>query len=378
MPNRIKHDPSIQICPDYSGEEFTVIHATAASHRGVSDQSIAEELSCAWSVRNDAAKAAWAAQQAEDRAQQGNNDGTAIPDTTNTTVDRKKATLAPFDPSHAAPDFLCPALRLLQLTNSRLSNTSSSEDVLVLRPITAHKLSKAAIANDKLSWQQMEMGFTGMLAEMESVGWDTQHHGVLTNLFWNLTNHEYCSRPHSETVLITYQAQIRRHWHDTLKHSEGYNITTINDRLLVAIMEEYLTKLSSPTSAPYQFHHSGAPAPAPAPSPTALAPALHPRWACAAPPSLPASHLHPHPRLTTPSFNRTIPTSSEGHDSRRGSHRYSQQAPPHACNRSASPSPTSHLRGREHIFNRAQPPATCQSAPSASAGNLTMFTTARQ
>ncbi|KZT18306.1 hypothetical protein NEOLEDRAFT_1065920 [Neolentinus lepideus HHB14362 ss-1] len=284
MPDRIEHDPSLQICPDYSGEEFAVIRAAAASHRGVSEQSIAEELSRAWSVRNDAAKAAWAAQQAEDRAQQGNNDGAAIPDTANTTADRKKATLAPFDPSRVAPDFLRPrpsafathkleafeyielwyfttegCLDALSSARSTADNTfglATEEDVLALRPIAAHKPSKAAIADDKLSWRQMEMGFTGMLAEMESAGWDTQHHGALANLFWNLTNHEYRSRPHGETALITYQARIRRHWHDTLKRGEGYNIATINDRLLAAIMDEVWDKYRMEAMSTYVPLHS--------------------------------------------------------------------------------------------------------------------------
>ncbi|EPQ50081.1 hypothetical protein GLOTRDRAFT_25457, partial [Gloeophyllum trabeum ATCC 11539] len=262
---RIDRDPSLQVCPDFSSDDYAAIRTAAARDRNVSDADIARELTEAWTARNDAAKAAWAAQQEADHPQGGNPDNPP-----SLATDRKKPALAPFDPDLAAPDHLRPrpsafaihklenfeyvelwyftqdrcldALSSSHSTGDHTFGLASEEDVLALRPIAAYKPSKAVVADDKLSWRQMEMGFSSMLTEMEATQWSEAHRTALANFYWNLTNHPYRTRPYGETALITYQARVRRHWHDSLKQGKGYNISGVNNNLLSSINDEVWDK----------------------------------------------------------------------------------------------------------------------------------------
>ena len=61
---------------------------------------------------------------------------------------------------------------------------------------------------------------------------------ALASLWLNLENHEYRFMPQGERILLTYQAWVRKEWHDSLKMDKGFNIGLLNKTLLKAIAEE--------------------------------------------------------------------------------------------------------------------------------------------
>lgn len=128
---------------------------------------------------------------------------------------------------------------------------TQSEDTLGLtkvdglvsfKPMSALKASKDAIQDSELSWRQMEIAKTTLIQHITKSGWIEKAITALAQFFMNLEVHPYRQRAYGELALISYQARVRRDWHDQLKLGNGFNIAIINETLLQSIHREIMDK----------------------------------------------------------------------------------------------------------------------------------------
>ncbi|KAF8885049.1 hypothetical protein CPB84DRAFT_1850464 [Gymnopilus junonius] len=81
----------------------------------------------------------------------------------------------------------------------------------------------------------MSMVKINLLQCTEETGWPQDHIIALATFYLNLENHPKHQEPDGDTVLLAYQAQVRREWHIQLKRTTGepaFDISTINDDLV--------------------------------------------------------------------------------------------------------------------------------------------------
>lgn len=112
------------------------------------------------------------------------------------------------------------------------------DDLVALKPVTAFKASKNAIPDADLTWRQMNIGKNTMLRYMETCDWPRKHIESFARFYLHLELDPMRSRPNGERVLLTYQAKVRRQWHDDLSRGQGFNIAQINHTLLASVAEE--------------------------------------------------------------------------------------------------------------------------------------------
>jgi hypothetical protein len=110
---------------------------------------------------------------------------------------------------------------------------------VALKPVASFKASKNVIKDKDLSWRQMSMGKNSMLHHMNKLGWPEKHVNALAHFYFILEDHPMRLRPDGDKVLITFQAVVRREWHDALDRNEGFNIAKINPDTLRAVADEF-------------------------------------------------------------------------------------------------------------------------------------------
>jgi len=115
---------------------------------------------------------------------------------------------------------------------------TKQDDMVQLRSISSIKASKNVVQDAELSWRQMSMGKTTLLANLPNANWPAKHVNALTEFFLQLEMHPVRNRPHGEKILILYQARARREWHDKLKLKQAFNVALINNGLLRSISDE--------------------------------------------------------------------------------------------------------------------------------------------
>jgi hypothetical protein len=107
-----------------------------------------------------------------------------------------------------------------------------------LKPIASFKASRNALRDIDLTWRQMTMGKNGMLHQMTATGWTQAHINSLAHFFAGLDLNTYRNRANGEQILLTYQARVRREWHDALKRDQAFDISILNETLLRSIADE--------------------------------------------------------------------------------------------------------------------------------------------
>ncbi|KAF8811032.1 hypothetical protein BYT27DRAFT_7073606, partial [Phlegmacium glaucopus] len=114
--------------------------------------------------------------------------------------------------------------------------------VIALKPIASFKASKHIIKDRDLTWRQMIMGKNAMIHQMNKLGWPEKHVNALALFYLKLEDHPMRLRPNGDEILITFQAAVRREWHDALDRKEGFNITNINEATIRATADEFHDK----------------------------------------------------------------------------------------------------------------------------------------
>jgi hypothetical protein len=73
---------------------------------------------------------------------------------------------------------------------------------------------------------------------MTATGWTQAHINSLAHFFVGLDLNTYWNRANGEQILLTYQARVRREWHDALKRDQAFDISILNETLLWSITDE--------------------------------------------------------------------------------------------------------------------------------------------
>ncbi|KAG1728859.1 uncharacterized protein EDB91DRAFT_1253287 [Suillus paluster] len=124
------------------------------------------------------------------------------------------------------------------------------DDQLTIRPASAFKASKAALADHELPFSVFLRAKNMFLVQISQAKWPQTHVDTLSLFFWCLENHAI--RNHSDIgdmVILNYASRVRHDWHDCLKRDEGFNIGNLNETLLRTISEELWDKVRSRTLA---------------------------------------------------------------------------------------------------------------------------------
>ncbi|KAG1838659.1 hypothetical protein C8R48DRAFT_680024 [Suillus tomentosus] len=193
-----------------------------------------------------------------------------------TEAEKKKPKMNGFDKASSIGDFLnpCPAQYAIQkLTNFeyvelwyfppegckdalRSSHSIAENDLsftrvddqLALRPSSAFKASKAAIADHELMFSIFLRAKNLFLVQISKAKWPQSHIDALSLFFWHLENHSIRNNSDiRDMVILTYTSRVRQDWHDRLKRDEGFNIGNINENLIRTINEELWDKIRSRT-----------------------------------------------------------------------------------------------------------------------------------
>ena len=118
---------------------------------------------------------------------------------------------------------------------------TKSDDTLLLKPMASHKPSSKVVPDEDLTWRQMSIAKASLLHHMAQTGWPEQHIYALAEFFLNLESHPTRLQTDGDTVLLHYQAQVRREWHEALKSTSdepAFDISVINNRRVEAIGAE--------------------------------------------------------------------------------------------------------------------------------------------
>ena len=276
---RILENPGLERCPDFMSPAFENLVETISVARLLPVQDIARELADAWKVTNDHQKAAWAVQEQEDLEAQDNAEQLAEEERENLRVQqqqleeaerreakKKKPKIGDFDENKVVGDAIGrrPAafainklesldyVELWYFTPEGCAEASENQravaeeaygltkvdNFMALRPIAAFKASRNVIRDMDLTWRQMTMAKNALLQQMTKAKWPEKHVRALALFFLNLELHDQRLLPNGEHVLLIYQAKVRKDWHESLRHEEGFNIATINEVLVKAMADQ--------------------------------------------------------------------------------------------------------------------------------------------
>ena len=112
------------------------------------------------------------------------------------------------------------------------------DDLVTLKLVASFKASWNVIPDTDLTWRQMNVGKNAMLRFMDLCDWPQKHVQSFTHFYFNIEVDPMRSWPNREKILITYQAKVRRQWHNDIARGQGFNIAPINQKLLSTVAEE--------------------------------------------------------------------------------------------------------------------------------------------
>ena len=282
MDNRILHDPHLEAVPDHAGPHYNALR-NALTNNGMTPEEAIQALNDSWNLNHDARVQAWDLQVAEDEAaleaqrqvlQQEAEAQAAqeqlLREAEKAEAKKKKPKMKDFDDAITVSNFIAPrpaqyALRRIeefeyvelwyftpegcadatqrQLTqHDNTSGLTKVDDIVTLKSVSSLKASRNVVPDAELSFRQMSMAKNAFLPLMTKYQWSAKSVATFTQLFTQLELHHYRQREFGERALITYQAQVRREWHDQLKLGSAFNVGIINEDLLHGIFKELVDK----------------------------------------------------------------------------------------------------------------------------------------
>jgi hypothetical protein len=269
----MERDPGLETRPDFTSPHYDPLRALIVNTGATEEQAITQ-LTNAWNQENQARKETWdrqveedqqAANEAERQAREQEQDELA---TARREREKKRPKINDFDLNSSVGSYITPrpstyAINKLEnfdyvelfyftregcldaLNNQRTEaddayGLSKIGDLVSFRSISAVRASKNAIQDIDLTWTQMTYAKTSYLQHLDKAGWPPKHIDALAHFFIALEASPFRGRSHGEKILITYQARVRRHWHDRLKQEGdgGFNIAIIDLSLLETISNE--------------------------------------------------------------------------------------------------------------------------------------------
>ena len=282
MDGEIIHNPHLEVIPDHAGPHYDVLR-NLLMQNGMTPEEAVQALNNSWTqshaarvqawdqqVENEAAAAAAMAQQQQQPEQQPEQQAPLDPPPQGAEAEKKKLKMKDFDDATTVGNYIAPrpaqyALRRLedfeyvelwyftpegcsdatqlQLTlNDDTFGLTKVDDVVTLKSISSLKASKNLIPDAELSFRQVSMAKNAFIPLMAKYQWSEKAINAFAQLFTQLELHPLRQREFGERALITYQARVRREWHDQLKLGSAFNVGTLNEDLLQSIYRELLDK----------------------------------------------------------------------------------------------------------------------------------------
>ncbi|KAG1905925.1 uncharacterized protein F5891DRAFT_1249798 [Suillus fuscotomentosus] len=282
-------DPTLEVIPDFAGNAYAGIRADLQAATNQTEEEVVTRLSDTWNADHNARIAEWNQdQEAEarvlaeaERARITQEDAEraqreAEAEKERLEAEKKKPKMNGFDEASSVGDYLTPRpaqYAIQKLTNfeyvelwyfspegcrDALKSSRSiaendlsitrTDDQLTLRPTSAFKASKAAIADHELSFSIFLRAKNLFLVQISKAKWPRPHIDALSLFFWHLENHSIRNNSDiGDMVILTYASRVRQDWHDRLKRDEGFNIGNVNENLIRMINEELWDKVRSRT-----------------------------------------------------------------------------------------------------------------------------------
>ncbi|KAG1865711.1 hypothetical protein C8R48DRAFT_600975 [Suillus tomentosus] len=282
-------DPTLEVIPDFAGNAYAGIRADLQAATNQTEEEVVTRLSDTWNADHNARVAEWNQdQEAEARvlaeaeraritqedAERAQHEAEAEKERLE--AEKKKPKMNGFDEASSVGDYLTPRpaqYAIQKLTNfeyvelwyfspegcrDALKSSRSiaendlsitrTDDQLTLRPTSAFKASKAAIADHELSFSIFLRAKNLFLVQISKAKWPRPHIDALSLFFWHLENHSIRNNSDiGDMVILTYASRVRQDWHDRLKRDEGFNIGNVNENLIRTINEELWDKVRSRT-----------------------------------------------------------------------------------------------------------------------------------
>jgi hypothetical protein len=276
----ILHDPHLEVVPDHAGPHYDVLRNTLTQNGMTAEQAV-QALDHSWNLNHNARIQAWDLQAAQDAAaleeqrlqQQQEAEAQAAQEllereAEKAEAEKKKPKMKDFDEATSVGSFIAPrpaqyALRRIeefeyvelwyltpegcadatqrQLTqNDDTFGLTKVDDVVTLKSVSSLRASKNVIPDAELSFRQMSMAKNAFIPLMTKYQWSEKAINAFAQLFTKLELHPFRQREFGERALITYQARVRREWHDQLKLGTAFNVGVINENLLQSIYRELL------------------------------------------------------------------------------------------------------------------------------------------
>src|SRR5271156_4993890 len=279
MDNRIIHDPHLEAMPDHAGPHYQVLRE-ALVQNGMPVEQAVQALDNSWTMNHDARILAWNQQVADDAAaaqqqvpqQQMLEDpvpqAQPTPEVDGDDAEKKKPKMKDFDDATTVGNYIAPrpaqyALRRIEdfdyvelwyLTTEGCSDATQHQltqhddafglakvdNMVTLKSFSSIRASKNVIPDAELSFRQMPMAKNALIPLMAKYQWSEKAITAFTQLFTQLELHPLRQREFGERALISYQAKVRREWHDQLKLGSVFNIGVINENLLQSTYRELL------------------------------------------------------------------------------------------------------------------------------------------
>lgn len=288
MDDRIIHNPHLELIPDHAGPHYGVLRE-ALTQNGMTAEQAVLALNNSWTLNHEARIQAWDQQVADDEAalqaqlaaqleaqQQQAVDPPAAAqaqpeqDGERADAEKKKPKMRDFDDATTVGNYIAPrpsqyALRRIEdfeyielwyLTPEGCTDATQHhftqhddafgltkvDDMVTLKSVSSLKASKNVVPDAELSFRQMSMAKNAFIPLMTKYLWSAKAIKAFAQLFTELELHPYRQRDFGEKALITYQARVRREWHDQLKLGSAFNIGLMNEDLLQSIYKELLDK----------------------------------------------------------------------------------------------------------------------------------------
>ncbi|EIW56505.1 uncharacterized protein TRAVEDRAFT_127249, partial [Trametes versicolor FP-101664 SS1] len=105
--------------------------------------------------------------------------------------------------------------------------------------ITTMPASSRNVRQDEdLTWDEVMQARIQYLNWLERSKWPDEYVTMIAQFFWGLDTHELRGQTGGPGILVRYQAQYRREWHNTLREGEPFNLALINEKALKNIQSQ--------------------------------------------------------------------------------------------------------------------------------------------
>lgn len=276
---RINRDPTDITCPDFAGAAYAAVRQIMTDNGQVNNEQAVQQLTAAWNITHEQELEAWRqrvqvdaaeqeevarlAREEEDRLQAEEE---RLKEEERREQEKKRPKMNDFDEGRIISDHVLPRpsqfaigklksfnfVELWYFTDEGCSEAQDSsrtqpddaygltkvDDLVALKPVTSFKASRNVVSDADLTWRQLNMGKNTMIRYMEICGWPQKHIQSFAHFYFNLELDPMRSRPNGEKILIMYHAKARRQWHEDISRGQGFNIASINQRLLNTVAEE--------------------------------------------------------------------------------------------------------------------------------------------